>query len=53
MYAIREQASVVLTFSCAPKAEIGGCYARPTLDTIEKYALAVGARIEIRVRPGR
>ena len=29
-----------------------GCYARPTLDTIEKYALAVGARIEIRVRLG-
>ena len=28
-----------------------GCYARPNLDTIEKYALAVGARIEIRVRP--
>lgn len=26
-----------------------GRYARPTLDTIEKYALAVGARIEIRV----
>ena len=30
-----------------------GCYARPTLDTIEKYALAFGARVEIRVRPGR
>ncbi len=30
-----------------------GCYARPNLDTIEKYALAVGARIEIRVRPSR
>ena len=30
-----------------------GCYARPTLDTIEKYALAVGARVEIRVRPDR
>ena len=30
-----------------------GCYARPTIDTIEKYALAVGARIEIRVRPRR
>ena len=29
-----------------------GRYARPTLDTIEKYALAVGARVEIRVRPG-
>ena len=30
-----------------------GCYARPTLDTIEKYALAVGARVEIRLRPRR
>jgi hypothetical protein len=30
----------------------GGRYARPTLDTVEKYALAVCARIEIRVRPG-
>ena len=27
-----------------------GRYARPTLDTIEKYALAVGARVLIRVR---
>ncbi len=30
-----------------------GRYARPTLDTIEKYALAVGARVEIRVRCNR
>ena len=30
-----------------------GSYARPTLDTIEKYALAVGARLEIRVRAAR
>lgn len=30
-----------------------GRYARPTLDTIEKHALAVGARVEIRVRAGR
>ena len=30
-----------------------GCYARPTLHTIEKYALAVGARVDIRVRPSR
>ena len=30
-----------------------GCYARPTLDTIEKYARAVGARVEIRMRPHR
>ena len=29
-----------------------GRYARPTLDTVEKYPLAVGARVEIRVRPG-
>lgn len=27
-----------------------GRYARPTLNTIEKYALAVGARVEVRVR---
>lgn len=27
-----------------------GRYARPTLDTIEKYALAVGARVDIRVQ---
>jgi len=30
-----------------------GRYARPTLDTIEKYALAVGARVDMRVRPSR
>ena len=30
-----------------------GRYARPTLDTIEKYALALGARVDIRVRRGR
>ena len=29
-----------------------GRYARPTLATVEKYARAVGARVEIRVRPG-
>ena len=27
-----------------------GRYARPTPDTIQRYALAVGARVEIRVR---
>lgn len=27
-----------------------GRYSRPTLDTIEKYAQAVGARVDIRVR---
>ena len=30
-----------------------GCFARPTLNTIERYALAVGARVEIRVRAMR
>jgi len=30
-----------------------GAFARPTLSTIEKYALAVGARVEIRVRTKR
>jgi hypothetical protein len=30
-----------------------GCYARPTLDTVEKCAPAVSARVKIRVRPGR
>lgn len=29
-----------------------GRYARSTLDTVEQYALAVGARVEIRVRLG-
>ncbi len=29
-----------------------GRYARAFLDTVEKYALAVGARVEIRLRPG-
>ena len=30
-----------------------GLFVRPTLNTIEKYALAVGARVEIRVRAWR
>jgi DNA-binding XRE family transcriptional regulator len=30
-----------------------GAFARPTLNTIEKYALAVSAQIEIRVRASR
>jgi DNA-binding XRE family transcriptional regulator len=30
-----------------------GVRTRPTLRTIERYALAVGARIEVRVRAGR
>jgi DNA-binding XRE family transcriptional regulator len=29
-----------------------GRYARPNLDTVERYALAVVARVETRVRPG-
>jgi monoamine oxidase len=29
-----------------------GRYARPALDTVETYALAVGVRVEIRVRAG-
>ena len=29
-----------------------GRYARPTLDTAERYALAVGTQVEKRVRPG-
>ena len=41
---------------CPPKSAASrlerGRYARPTLDTVEKYALAVGARVAIRVRPG-
>jgi DNA-binding XRE family transcriptional regulator len=31
----------------------GGVRTRPTLRTIENYALAVGARVEIRVKAGR
>ena len=30
-----------------------GLFARPTLNTIERYALAVSARVEIRVRTAR
>ena len=39
------------TRSAVSRPESGLC-ARPTLDTVEKCALAVGARVEIRVRPG-
>ena len=38
------------TKSAVSRLESGRC-ARPTLDTVEKHALAVGARVEIRVRP--
>ena len=37
------------TRSAVPRPE-SGRYARPTLDTIEKYALAAGTRVEIRLR---
>ena len=47
-----EAARMWTTNSAASHLE-SGRYARPTLDTVEKYALAVGARVEIRVRPGR
>jgi ribosome-binding protein aMBF1 (putative translation factor) len=40
------------TKSAVSRLESGRC-TRPTLNTIEKYALAVGARLEIRLRPGR
>ncbi len=40
------------TKSAVSRLESGVC-TRPTLTTIEKYALAVGARVEIRVRPRR
>ena len=37
------------TKSAVSRLESGG-FARPSLSTIERYALAVGARVEIRVR---
>jgi len=40
------------TKSAISRLESGVC-TRPTLSTIEKYALAVGARIEIHVRTRR
>ena len=49
----REVAARMWTTKSAVSRLESGCYARPTLDTIEKYALAVGARVEIRVRLGR
>ena len=47
-----EVAMRVWTTKSAVSRLESGRYARPTLDTVEKYALAVGARVEIRVRPG-
>ena len=43
-------ATRMLTTKSAISRLESGRYARPTLDTIEKYALAVGARVDIRVR---
>ena len=40
------------TKSVISRVESGVC-TRPTLSTIEKYAIAVGAQVEIRVRPRR
>ena len=40
------------TKSVVSRLESGGC-TRPTLTTIEKYAVAVGALVEIRVRTRR
>ena len=40
------------TKSVASRLE-SGARSRPTLSTVEKYALAVGALVEIRVRPKR
>jgi hypothetical protein len=40
------------TTKSAVSPQKSGRYARPSLDTVERYALAVGARVEIRVRPG-
>lgn len=48
----QEVATRMWTTKSAVSRLESGRYARPTLDTIEKYALAVGARVEIRVRTG-
>ncbi|MCC7218582.1 MAG: helix-turn-helix transcriptional regulator [Burkholderiales bacterium] len=49
----REVAERMWTTKSAVSRLESGRVARPTLDTIEKYALAVGARVEIRVRSAR
>jgi len=46
----QQAASKTWTTKSAVSRLESGRYARPTLDTIEKYALAVGTRVEIRVR---
>lgn len=46
-------AARMLTTKSAISRLESGRHARPTLDTIEKYALAVRARVEIRVRADR
>lgn len=46
----REVAARMWTTKSAVSRLESGRYSRPTLDTIEKYAPAVGARVGIRVR---
>jgi len=47
----REVAELMWTTTSVISRLESGRGAPPTLNTIEKYALAVGARVEIRVRP--
>jgi hypothetical protein len=49
----QEVATLMWTTKSAVSRLESGCSARPTLNTIEKYALAVGARVEVRVRATR
>ena len=49
----REVAQLMWTTKSVVSRLENGRYTRPTLNTIEKYALAVGARVEIRIRPAR
>ena len=46
----QEVATRMWTTKSAVSRLESGRFARPTLNTIEKYALAVSARVEIRVR---
>jgi transcriptional regulator with XRE-family HTH domain len=49
----QEVATRMWTTKSAVSRLESGRFARPTLNTIEKYALAVSARVEIRVRAMR
>jgi len=49
----REVAERMWTTKSAVSRLESGRVARPTLDTIERYALAVGAKVEIRVYAAR